>query len=97
MEQSRYHRVILKCVEVGYDQGFSDAKESLSEGVHTCHDQCQRIACVQRREIDELKRKLEVAKKALVDYAESENWFHISPPNFAISSSLVALRKYSDK
>ena len=78
VEQSRHHRVILKCVEVGYDQGFSDAKESLSEGVHTCHDQCQRIACVQRREIDELKRKLEVAKKALVDYAESENWKHDS-------------------
>lgn len=28
------------------------------DDIHTCHDQCERIACVQRREIDELKLHL---------------------------------------
>lgn len=71
MEQSRYHRVMLKCVEAGYDQGFSDAKESLSEGVHTCHDQCQRVACVQRRKIEELEGKLKIATDAM---QEADLW-----------------------
>lgn len=35
-----------------------------TEGVHTCHDQCQRLACVQGREIAELKQQLEEAEVA---------------------------------
>lgn len=26
------------------------------DGIHTCHDECPRIACVQRREIERLRR-----------------------------------------
>lgn len=39
---------------------YADAKaeeKKRRDGIHTCHDQCERIACVQRREIAELKRK----------------------------------------
>lgn len=49
------------------------------DDIHTCHDQCERIACVQRREIDELKRKLKVAKNALEFYSNAQGkWFGIA-------------------
>ena len=48
-----------------YEAGYYDAKEEMSYDVHTCHNKCTRLMCVQRREITELTRKLEVAEKAL--------------------------------
>lgn len=45
------------------------------DDIHTCHDQCERIACVQRREIDELKLKIAVAKKALEFYADRWTYY----------------------
>ena len=49
--------------QAGYDAGFADAKEEMSYDVHTCHNKCTRLMCVQRREITELTRKLEVVQK----------------------------------
>lgn len=60
--------------KAGYDVGFSDCRDEMRYDVHTCHDQCTRLHCVQRREIDELRRKLEVAIRALEFYADKENW-----------------------
>lgn len=58
-------------------------KEQLKrrDDIHTCHDQCERIACVQRREIDELKRKLEVAKKALEKIKNHDGDRHSEDPD----------------
>ena len=39
------------------------------DGVHTCHERCQRIACVQRREIERLRTRLSALSTAAYDYA----------------------------
>ena len=38
--------------------------ELSGRGVHTCHDQCQRVACVQRREIVRLRVALSSVRNA---------------------------------
>jgi uncharacterized small protein (DUF1192 family) len=34
-------------------------------GIHSCHDDCQKLPCVQRREIDRLRAELAAAKAEL--------------------------------
>lgn len=48
-----------------------------NESIHTCHDQCQKIACVQRRKIEELELKLKIAVEALEFYGSNNNWMAI--------------------
>jgi hypothetical protein len=45
-----------------------EAERWKMDGVHSCHDGCQRIACVQRRRIAELERDLDAA----IDAARSK-------------------------
>lgn len=35
-------------------------------GIHSCHDDCQKLPCVQRREIERLRAELRAAKAASV-------------------------------
>jgi HAMP domain-containing protein len=35
------------------------------DGIHTCHDHCPRLPCVQRREIEELQAEVERLREAL--------------------------------
>jgi HAMP domain-containing protein len=35
------------------------------DGIHTCHDDCPRLPCVQRREIEGLRAEVERLRKAL--------------------------------
>ena len=42
----------------------------MSDGIHTCHDKCPRLACVQRREIERLTAEVE----ALRADAERYRW-----------------------
>ena len=37
------------------------------KGIHSCHDNCQRLECVQRREIERLRRELAEARGLLVE------------------------------
>lgn len=40
--------------------------EALKSGsVHSCNSKCQKLECVQRREIEQFKSKLKIAKEAL--------------------------------
>ena len=59
--------LVCSTYRLGYEAGYADAKEEMSYDVHTCHHNCFRLMCVQRREIDELNRKLTIATDAL-DY-----------------------------
>ena len=34
----------------------------MSDGIHTCHDKCPRLACVQRREIERLTAEVEALR-----------------------------------
>ena len=40
-------------------------------GVHTCHDECQRVACVLRREVEKLKAERDEAHDLCVDISNS--------------------------
>jgi uncharacterized protein YdcH (DUF465 family) len=42
-----------------------DLNNAQARGIHTCHDQCQRVECVQRREIERLRAGLRVTNLAL--------------------------------
>jgi hypothetical protein len=61
---------------LGFDDGLAFGKaeaealraevERLSyDGIHTCHDGCPRLPCVQRREIERLREALREALDAL--------------------------------
>jgi hypothetical protein len=39
-------------------------------GIHTCHDQCPRLACVQGREIRRLREALEKVENDKVNYGD---------------------------
>jgi hypothetical protein len=54
-------------------EGFIHVVEASAlelSGTHTCHTECPRVECVQRREIERLKAKLEMAEKALEKICE---------------------------
>jgi hypothetical protein len=64
---------------LGFDDGLALGKseaealraevERLSyDGIHTCHDDCPRLPCVQRREIERLREALEWAAGAYERY-----------------------------
>lgn len=56
----------------GYIEGYQLAQAEIStNSVHTCHDQCRRLACVQRREIEKLKAEIEKLKNEL---ASQKSW-----------------------
>jgi len=44
-----------------------------TDTIHTCHNKCQRYACVMRREIESLTRKNEILMKSLRFYSSREN------------------------
>lgn len=70
--QKRDHNVC----RVSFNAGYEAAKEEMKYDVHTCHAECPRLMCVQRREIEELQRKLEIIKQALQQYSlEYHNGF----------------------
>lgn len=62
-----------------------------SNDVHSCHDQCQRVACVQRREIDKLREEKEQFEKAAKSLADA-NDRHIDARN-AAEGKLARARK----
>lgn len=39
-----------------------------ASGIHSCHDRCQRLECVQRREIERLRRERDELRAALRTY-----------------------------
>ncbi len=39
-----------------------------ASGIHSCHDRCQRLECVQRREIERLRRERDELRAALGTY-----------------------------
>ena len=50
----------------GFDAGFAIGLERAEvNSIHTCHDECQRLPCVQRREIEALKEAAKVLVNAL--------------------------------
>ncbi len=49
-----------------YDKLKAEVRRLETNSVHTCHDECPRLACVQRRRIEELEAELE--QHAKVDY-----------------------------
>lgn len=69
------------------------------DGIHTCHNQCRRIACVQRREITDLESRLAIATEALEKYANPEthsmdgNGFKWSGDYFDYETAQAALEK----
>lgn len=49
------------------------------DGIHTCHDQCRRIACVQRREIARLHGRIADIEKrherlAIAEHQRTRDW-----------------------
>jgi hypothetical protein len=42
------------------------------DGVHTCHDQCQRVACVLRRENEALRAQVEQERAGIVAFLRRE-------------------------
>lgn len=48
-----------------------------ARSVHTCHDHCQRLECVQRLEIERLRARLDLALDAL---AQCEDYIAENPP-----------------
>ena len=62
-----YQKTYHNACSVSFKAGYDAAKEEMSYDVHTCHHNCFRLMCVQRREIDELNRKLTIANEALAE------------------------------
>jgi hypothetical protein len=54
-EQAQWERDLLDAAD------YIDNDEV--KGIHSCHDNCQRLECVQRREIERLRRELAEAGK----------------------------------
>ena len=50
------------------------------KGIHSCHDNCQRLECVQRREIERLRRELAEARKAREDAEQlmRDGWIEVA-------------------
>jgi hypothetical protein len=76
---------------LGFDDGLALGKseaealraeiERLSyDGIHTCHDGCPRLPCVQRREIERLREALQnisaLARKAIDCGTKDANYYH---------------------
>ena len=53
------------------EQAFAtfDAAGAIASPVHTCHAHCQRLECVQRREIERLRAALVDARECVDDWA----------------------------
>ena len=75
------------------------------DGVHTCHAECQREACVLRREVDALRAERDEAlakgvamgiKAAAVAYeAEARTWVQLPMQGACLRSGLKAIRALS--
>lgn len=52
----RYARYLEAADEI--DRLRAEVERLTVDGIHSCHDQCPRIACVQRREIERLRAAL---------------------------------------
>lgn len=80
--------LVTKGVFVGDVHAAADALETLAgevdrltlNGIHTCHDNCPRLPCVQGREIRALKAERDRLKAAL-DWAlgEGDEWLERKP------------------
>lgn len=57
-------------LEIKYDQLQKRVAELETNRIHTCHDQCPKIECVQRRRIEELEAENKKLREALSCYAE---------------------------
>ena len=76
-----YQKTDHNACSVSFKAGYDAAKEEMSYDVHTCHHNCTRLMCVQRRKIDELNRRLTIATDALEELRsvkvanEINNWY----------------------
>lgn len=97
-----YQKTDHNACSLSYKAGYYDAKEEMSYDVHTCHNDCTRLMCVQRREIERLKSKLAIATEALEEYSrgcairiKSEKW-HLYDQDYATYSPQWYQRSMSD-
>lgn len=74
-----YHGV-TECVEnyiIEQEKEIASLKSQINDlssaGIHTCHDQCKRRECVQSREIDALRARVEIYRGAL-EWAKEQYW-----------------------
>lgn len=78
-----------RLVTLAYEAGRESAK---LDSTHTCHDQCQRPACVAVREAYESGRKDENEACATVCEDETKYWKQGQPPYIALTECAVAIR-----
>jgi hypothetical protein len=68
VERLRVGAEIYGCYDVMAQQMLTEAADAIErltyDSIHTCHDDCPRLPCVQRREIDALRAEV----------AELESW-----------------------
>ena len=60
------------------------------DDIHTCHDQCERIACAQRREIESLKSELTEKDAVLGVYANNSTTVWDCSGESVIADNLMA-------
>lgn len=89
--------ILELCHEV---ERLKDEQMKRRDDIHTCHDQCERIACVQRREIESLKSELKEKDAVLEVYANNSTTVWDCNGESVITDNLMAqevLQKYRGK
>jgi len=76
------------------NQRLREQLEFALNPIHTCHDNCPRIACLMRRERDQLKAcALEMACALKEAESEMRDWHFEHPVRKSMSKSLAAFDK----
>lgn len=83
-EQWYYETIeALEVLRVEVERLRAEVQRLDMAGTHSCHDDCQRLPCAQRREIERLRSELAAAKAAsecpveLVALGDAEkDWWH---------------------
>jgi hypothetical protein len=64
---ARHREAALTTAQAEADALRAEVERLSYDGIHTCHDGCPRLPCVQRREIERLREALEMLAPSL-DY-----------------------------
>jgi hypothetical protein len=70
--RDNYAQTLLASIKL--EGQLTEARAELEDnrafGIHSCHDNCQRLECVQRRQIADLRAQLAATRQGLIDERE---------------------------